>query len=48
VYTIRALNDLAEMAASKDDTATHDWAANKAGALTGTTGFLPAGPKLDY
>jgi glycogen debranching enzyme len=34
VYTIRALNDLAEMAASKGDTATHDSAANKAAALT--------------
>lgn len=33
VYTIRALNDLAEMAASKGDTATHDLAAQKAGAL---------------
>jgi hypothetical protein len=34
VYTIRALNDLAEMADSKGDTATRDWAVNKAGALT--------------
>jgi hypothetical protein len=34
VYTIRALNDLAEMAASKGDTSTHDFAANKAAALT--------------
>jgi hypothetical protein len=34
VYTIRALNDLAEMAASKGDTATRDWATNKASALT--------------
>ena len=34
VYTIRALNDLAEMAASKGDTTTHDWAANKATTLT--------------
>jgi hypothetical protein len=34
VYTIRALNDLAEMADSKGDTATRDWAAMKAGALT--------------
>jgi hypothetical protein len=34
VYTIRALNDLAEMAASKGDTATHDSAATKAAALT--------------
>ena len=34
VYTIRALNDLAEMADSKGDTATRIWATNKAGALT--------------
>ena len=34
VYTIRALNDLAEMADSKGDTATRDWAAMKASALT--------------
>ena len=34
VYTIRALNDLAEMADSKGDTPTRDWAANKASALT--------------
>ena len=34
VYTIRALNDLAEMADSKGDTATRDWATNKASALT--------------
>ncbi len=34
VYTIRALNDLAEMATSKGDIATHDWAANLASALT--------------
>jgi hypothetical protein len=34
VYTIRALNDLAEMAASKGDTATHDMAVQKAAALT--------------
>ena len=34
VYTIRALNDLAEMADSKGDTATRDWAATKASALT--------------
>jgi hypothetical protein len=34
VYTIRALNDLAEMADSKGDTATRDWAVNKASALT--------------
>src|SRR5271165_392420 len=34
VYTIRALNDLAEMADSKGDTGTRDWAANKAIALT--------------
>jgi hypothetical protein len=34
VYTIRALNDLAEMADSKGDTATHDWATSKASALT--------------
>jgi hypothetical protein len=33
VYTIRALNDLAEMADSKGDGATRDWAAKKAGAL---------------
>ena len=33
VYTIRALNDLAEMADSKGDSATRDWAAKKAGAL---------------
>jgi hypothetical protein len=29
VYTIRALNDLAEMADSKGDCATRDWAAKK-------------------
>ena len=34
VYTIRALNDLAEMADSKGDTATRNWAAMKASALT--------------
>ena len=34
VYTIRALNDLAEMADSKGDSATRDWAAIKASALT--------------
>jgi hypothetical protein len=34
VYTLRALNDLAEMAASKGDITTHDWAANKAATLT--------------
>jgi hypothetical protein len=34
VYTIRALNDLAEMATSKGDTPTHDWAANLASALS--------------
>ena len=34
VYTIRALNDLAEMADSKGDTATRDLAVKKAGALT--------------
>jgi hypothetical protein len=34
VYTIRALNDLAEMADSKGDTATRGWAATKASALT--------------
>jgi hypothetical protein len=34
VYTIRALHDLAEMAASKGDTATLTWATNKASALT--------------
>jgi len=39
VYTIRALNDLAEMAASKGDTATHDSAASKAAALTSK--FVP-------
>jgi glycogen debranching enzyme len=39
VYTIRALNDLAEMAASKGDTATHDSAANKAATLTSK--FVP-------
>ena len=39
VYTIRALNDLAEMAASKGDAATHDSAANKAAALTSK--FVP-------
>ena len=33
VYTIRALNDLAEMADSKGDCATRDWAAKKAGTL---------------
>ena len=33
VYTIRALNDLAEMADSKGDRATRDWAAKKAGAM---------------
>ena len=38
VYTIRALNDLAEMADSKGDTATRDWAANKASALTNKFG----------
>jgi glycogen debranching enzyme len=34
VYTIRALNDLVEMADSKGDTATRVWATNKASALT--------------
>src|SRR5258708_38242335 len=34
VYTIRALNDLAEMADSKGDSATRDWAAKKGTALT--------------
>jgi hypothetical protein len=34
VYTIRALNDLAEMADTKGDTATRDWAVKKAGELT--------------
>jgi len=34
VYTIRALNDLAELADSKGDSATCDWAATKASALT--------------
>jgi hypothetical protein len=34
VYTIRALNDLAEMADSKGDPATRDWAAMKASKLT--------------
>jgi hypothetical protein len=34
VYTIRALNDLAEMADSKGDGQTRDWAAMKASALT--------------
>jgi hypothetical protein len=34
VYTIRALNDLAEMADSKGDSTTRDWATNKASALT--------------
>jgi hypothetical protein len=34
VYTIRALNDLAEMADSKGDTATRVWATTKASALT--------------
>ncbi len=34
VYTIRALHDLAEMADSKGDSATRDWAANKASTLT--------------
>ncbi len=34
VYTIRALNDLAEMADSRGDTATRDWATKKASALT--------------
>ena len=34
VYTIRALNDLAEMAASKGDNATQTWAKQKADALT--------------
>ena len=34
VYTIRALNDLAEMADNKGDSATRDWAAMKASALT--------------
>jgi glycogen debranching enzyme len=33
VYTIRALNDLVEMADSKGDSATRDWAAMKASAL---------------
>jgi hypothetical protein len=33
VYTIRALNDLAEMADSKGDSATRDWAATKASEL---------------
>jgi hypothetical protein len=34
VYTIRALNDLAEMAKSKGDTATQVWATNRASTLT--------------
>jgi glycogen debranching enzyme len=34
VYTIRALNDLAEMADSKGDNSTRDWAAKKASELT--------------
>jgi glycogen debranching enzyme len=34
VYTIRALKDLAEMADSKGDSATRDWAAKKGTALT--------------
>src|SRR5258708_23903961 len=34
VYTIRALNDLAEMADTKGDTPTRVWAVNKASALT--------------
>ena len=34
VYTIRALNDLAEMADSRGDSATRDWAVKKASALT--------------
>jgi glycogen debranching enzyme len=33
VYTIRALNDLAEMAATKDDEATQKWATDKANVL---------------
>jgi hypothetical protein len=33
VYTIRALDDLAEMAASKGDSATHDWAKTTADTL---------------
>jgi len=33
VYTIRALNDLAEMAATKDDEATQKWAMGKASVL---------------
>jgi hypothetical protein len=35
VYTIRALNDLAEMAATKNDEATQKWAMDKAGVLLG-------------
>jgi hypothetical protein len=35
VYTIRALNDLAEMAAARDDTAVRQWALDKAAALLG-------------
>ena len=34
VYTIRALNDLVEMAQSKGDAATAGWAANKSAALS--------------
>jgi hypothetical protein len=34
VYTIRALNDLVEMAQSKGDAATASWAANKSAALS--------------
>src|SRR4029077_26301 len=33
VYTFRALNDLAEMAGTKDDEATRKWAMDKAGLL---------------
>ncbi|MBV9488612.1 MAG: hypothetical protein JO069_02660 [Verrucomicrobia bacterium] len=35
VYTIRALHDLAEMAAARDDRAVEQWAADKAEALLG-------------
>jgi hypothetical protein len=33
VYTIRALNDLAEMAATKNDEATRKWAMDKTSVL---------------
>jgi hypothetical protein len=41
VYTIRALNDLAEMADSKGDSATRDWATKKADELA--KNFTPEG-----